>query len=173
MTDRTVPKKAYDRVKTRVKPPPAKIMVKRDVERRQTFSDEDDMIKIDDNEEEMDISLTRSRRSIRTFHGFGPNQLSPLSVTYAANYNEKENKEWVKPLFSSIVYRLPVSRKLIFIVQPLKKKNTVIRILQNKDIRISLFNVIKKEICERKQYNILIEHDFRIFKKHSSFCCCW
>ena len=33
---------------------------------------------------------------------------SPLSVSYAINYNEKENKGWVKPLFSSIVYRLSV-----------------------------------------------------------------
>lgn len=35
---------------------------------------------------------------------------SPLSVRFAKNYNEKENKDWVKPLFSSIVYRLPVSQ---------------------------------------------------------------
>lgn len=125
MADRTVPKKAYVRTKTRVKPPPEKIMVKRDVE-KQIFLDEDNMIKIDDNEEEnesnMDVPLVRSRRSIRMFHGsFGP-QLSPLSVTYADNYNAQENKEWVKPLFSSIVYRLPVSHKpgFDFITQPLK-----------------------------------------------------
>lgn len=121
MTDRTVPKKVYVRTKERMKPPPEKIMVKRDVGRRETFSDEDDMIdKIDDSEEEnernMDIPLMRSRRSIRTFHGPAGPKLSPLSVTYAANYNEKENKEWVKPLFSSIVYRLPVSHKPDFIM---------------------------------------------------------
>lgn len=92
-------------------------MVKRDVEKKLSFLNEND-IKIDDNEEEternMDMPLMRSRRSIRTLHGplFGQNQLSPLSITYAANYNEKENKGWVKPLFSSIVYRLPVSYKL-------------------------------------------------------------
>ena len=91
-------------------------MVKRDVEKGQTFLDEDDMVKINDNEEEneknIDMSLVRRRRSIRMLHGpIGPNQLSPLSVTYASNYNEKENKEWVKPLFSSIVYRLPVNHK--------------------------------------------------------------
>jgi len=116
VTDRTVPKKAYIHTKTRVKPPPEKIMVKRDVaERRQTFLDENDTIKIDNNEEEseknVDMSLVRNRRSIRMLHSpTGPN-LSPLSVTYAANYDEKKNKEWVKPLFSSIVYRLPVSHK--------------------------------------------------------------
>ncbi|XP_011861274.1 PREDICTED: major facilitator superfamily domain-containing protein 6 isoform X2 [Vollenhovia emeryi] len=118
--DRTVPKKAYVRTKTRVKPPPEKIMVKRDANRRQAFSDEDDMIKIDDNDEEsernMDVTLTRSRRSIRMFHGSKSAQLSPMSVVYAANYNEKENKEWVKPLFSSIVYRLPDIQKTFFLL---------------------------------------------------------
>lgn len=126
MTDRTVPKKAYVHTKTRQKPPPEKIMVKREVDKRQTFSDEDDMIKIDDNEEErdMDVPLTRNRRSIRAFHSpLGPNQLSPLSVTYAANYNEKENKEWVKPLFSSIVYRLGVNHKLILLCTRPKNDN--------------------------------------------------
>lgn len=115
VADRTVPKKAYVHTKTRAKPPPVKIMVKRDVEQRQTFLDEDDMIKIDDIEEEsernMDMPLVRSRRSIRTFHGFNPNLLSPMPVTYASNYNELENKDWVKPLFSSIVYRIGVSHK--------------------------------------------------------------
>jgi len=112
--ERTVPKKAYVHIKTHVKPPPEKIMVKRDVEKRQTFLDEDDMVKINDNEEEneknIDMSLVRRRRNTRMFHGsIGPNKLSPQSVIYASNYNEKENKEWVKPLFSSIVYRLPVN----------------------------------------------------------------
>lgn len=131
MADRTVPKKAYVRTKTRVKPPPEKIMIKRDVHERQTISNED-MIQIDDNEEEnernMDGSLMRTRRSIRTLHGpLGPNQLSPLSVTYAANYKEKENKEWVKPLFSSIVYSLPVSHTSLanFIMQLLKNNNNL------------------------------------------------
>ncbi|KAL0126821.1 hypothetical protein PUN28_005292 [Cardiocondyla obscurior] len=121
MTDRTVPKKAYDRTKTREKPPPEKIMVKRDVDQRQTFLVEDDMIKIikmDEEENERNMEpVVRTRRSIRMFHGpLGPNQLSPLSVTYAANYNEKENKEWVKPLFSSIVYRLPDIQKTFFLL---------------------------------------------------------
>lgn len=118
MADRTVPKKAYVSTKTRVKPPPEKIMVKRDMEKKQTFLDKDDMIKINDNEEEnernMDM-LVRNRRSIRMLHGpLGPNHLSPLSVTYADNYNAEENKEWVKPLFSSIVYRLPVGYETDF-----------------------------------------------------------
>ncbi|KMQ92798.1 major facilitator superfamily domain-containing protein 6-like isoform x1 protein [Lasius niger] len=118
--DRAVPKKVHVRTKTRVKPPPEKIMVKRDVENKLTLLNEND-ITLDDDEEEteksMDISLMRSRRSIRTFHSFmGQNQLSPLSITYAANYNEKENKGWVKPLFSSIVYRLPDIQKTFFLL---------------------------------------------------------
>jgi len=113
ITDGTVPKKAYSRTKTPVKPSPAKIMVKRDAEKKPMFLEDGDMIKIEYNEEQngknADVPLTRSRRSIRTFYNPIGSQLSPLSVTYAANYNEKENKGWVKPLFSSIVYRLPVS----------------------------------------------------------------
>lgn len=99
-----------------MKPPPAKIMVKRDVEKKPIFVEEGDMIKIEygeeENERNANVPLTRSRRSIRTFYNPIGNQLSPLPVTYAANYNDKENKGWVKPLFSSIVYRLPVSRML-------------------------------------------------------------
>lgn len=110
MDDRTVPKKAYVRTKTRVKPPPAKIIVKRDVDNRKIFQDEDNIIKIDDSDEEnernMNVPLIRSRRSL---YMFSPNHLSPMAVTNAENYDPKENKEWVKPLFSSIVYRLPVS----------------------------------------------------------------
>ena len=49
--------------------------------------------------------LHRARRSTK-FSSVGQ---SPLSVSYAANYEEKEHKGWVKPIFSSIVYRLPVS----------------------------------------------------------------
>lgn len=116
-----VPKKAYSRSKIRVKPPPEKVMVRRDVEQnlnKLTFSEKDDMVKIDDVEKEdesnADNSFVRIRRNIKTFHGFGgPNQLSPLSVTYAVNYDTKDHKGWVKPLFSSIIYRLPVNYNLL------------------------------------------------------------
>lgn len=92
-------------------------MVKRDVGKKLSLLNEND-INIDDNEEEtgrsMNMPLVRNRRSVRMLHGpaFAQNQLSPSSVTYAENYDEDKNKEWVKPLFSSIVYRLPVSYKL-------------------------------------------------------------
>lgn len=55
------------------------------------------------NEAFPDATSVRNKRNVRNSAG-----QSPLAVSYAANYNEKENKGWVKPLFSSIVYRLPV-----------------------------------------------------------------
>lgn len=53
--------------------------------------------------EEMEPPLVRTKRYVRIPHS----GQSPHTVSYAANYNEQENKGWVKPLFSSIVYRLP------------------------------------------------------------------
>ncbi|XP_031777363.1 major facilitator superfamily domain-containing protein 6 isoform X2 [Nasonia vitripennis] len=41
---------------------------------------------------------------------------SPVSVSYAINYKEKEHKGWVKPVFSSIVYRLPDIQKTFFLL---------------------------------------------------------
>ncbi|XP_012532666.1 major facilitator superfamily domain-containing protein 6 isoform X2 [Monomorium pharaonis] len=120
VTDRTVPKKAYVRPKTRVKPPPEKIMVKREAEGKRMFLEDDEIDKLDDeeeNERNEDMPLVRNRRSLRSCHGpFGSNQLSPLSVTCATNYNDKENKDWVKPLFSSIVYRLSDIQKTFFLL---------------------------------------------------------
>lgn len=124
ITDRVVPKKAYVHTKTRAKPPPEKIMVKRDVESKLTWEgEEDDAVQINDDDAEGDDSnagmfLTRSRRSAKfgTHGSFGEYLLSPLSVTYAENYDAKENKGWVKPIFSSIVYRLPVSLHITMIL---------------------------------------------------------
>ncbi|XP_014478454.1 PREDICTED: major facilitator superfamily domain-containing protein 6 isoform X2 [Dinoponera quadriceps] len=119
ITDGTVvPKKAYVHTKARVKPPPAKVMVKRDVEREQAFLEEkedDAIVQIDDDDEKnANMFLRRSRRN--AIHGSGELPLSPLSVTYATNYNSEENKGWVKPIFSSIVYRLPDIQKTFFLL---------------------------------------------------------
>lgn len=97
-----------------MKPPPEKIMVKREVERRLTLlEEEDDAVHIEDGYEEEDerngVFLTRTRRNAKSPNHGGEYPLSPLSVVYAENYNPNENKGWVKPIFSSIVYRLPVS----------------------------------------------------------------
>lgn len=80
-------------------------MVKREVDVPiETWKTEDSK-----EEHERNAPLFRNRRSVRTYHDYGESQLSPLSVAYATNYNKEQNKGWVKPLFSSIVYRLPVS----------------------------------------------------------------
>lgn len=64
----------------------------------------------EDDEENVEMPLVRRKRYIRVPHS----GKSPHSVAYAANYNERENKGWVKPLYSSIVYRLPVQIAFVF-----------------------------------------------------------
>ncbi|KOC63661.1 Major facilitator superfamily domain-containing protein 6 [Habropoda laboriosa] len=96
LDDGRPPKKAYTHTKTRVKPPPTKVMVKRDVR-------------------DEDLNTPRKppvKRYVRIPHS----GQSPHSVSYAANYNEKENRGWVKPLFSSIVYRQTDIQKTFFLL---------------------------------------------------------
>ncbi|XP_076678331.1 major facilitator superfamily domain-containing protein 6 jef isoform X3 [Andrena cerasifolii] len=164
LDDGKPPKKANTHSKTRVKPPPAKVMVKRDSQQRllsvemllekdgkdevnrgsdedeslfsqQRWSsmqrlpqkgeedelDEDDDVDDDDddddeddkdNQEDVQMPLVRTRRYVWVPHG----GQSPHTVAYAANYNDQENKGWVKPLFSSIVYRLPDIQKTFFLL---------------------------------------------------------
>ncbi|XP_076632024.1 major facilitator superfamily domain-containing protein 6 jef isoform X2 [Colletes latitarsis] len=155
LDDERPPKKAYAHTKPRVKPPPTKIMVKRELDRRDKQEEEEE---VDDNEESLsllgkrrrlsingirkltlveeqekkkqrqreskkdeteaeeeeniEVPLLRTRRYVRVPHS----GQSPHTVSYAANYNERENKEWVKPLFSSIVYRLPDIQKTFFLL---------------------------------------------------------
>lgn len=47
-------------------------------------------------------------RHSRAFHQPTTAGQSPLDVRYASNYKESEHKNWVSPLFSSIVYRTQV-----------------------------------------------------------------
>ncbi|XP_015590380.1 major facilitator superfamily domain-containing protein 6 isoform X2 [Cephus cinctus] len=123
------PKKAYTIVKTRAKPAPPKIMVKRDV-----ASSENDFLQdhryqkpsgmnhlrklmlVEENDDLRDKAAlhTRSRRSVKC--SCASMKKSPCPVTYAFNYNEKENSGWVKPRFSSIVYRLPDIQKTFFLL---------------------------------------------------------
>lgn len=71
--------------------------------RKATLTDDEEMDE-DKDEEDVEVPLVRSKRYVWVPHS----GKSPHTVSYAANYNERENKGWVKPLFSSIVYRLPV-----------------------------------------------------------------
>lgn len=42
--------------------------------------------------------------------------ISPIAVNYASNYNPKKNKNWVSPLFSSIVYTYDDIQKAFFLL---------------------------------------------------------
>lgn len=41
---------------------------------------------------------------------------SPIEVTYAQNYNDKQHKTWVQPIISSIVYRTEDIQKSFFLL---------------------------------------------------------
>ncbi|XP_076295280.1 major facilitator superfamily domain-containing protein 6 jef isoform X2 [Lasioglossum baleicum] len=136
LEDGRPPKKAYTHTKVRAKPPPTKVMVKRgvdeenevsrerklnDKEKKLAFVEDEDELNDDQDEEDVeapvvmprreDKTLSRAKRYIRIH-----SRQSPHTVSYAANYDAAENKGWVKPLFSSIVYRLPDIQKTFFLL---------------------------------------------------------
>jgi len=125
-------------------------MVKRDVE-----VNKDDAIESEKDKKSVRMPLMRNRRAIRMLHG-SIGKLSPLSVTDAANYDEQKNKGWVKPLFSSIVYRLPVSSELWELL-------SFIAIIAIENVEIFLTIRSDREM----------KCDFRISKRRSSCCYCW
>ncbi|KAG8040362.1 hypothetical protein G9C98_000933 [Cotesia typhae] len=86
----------------------------REIEEEEQEDDDDDELDEDSDEEEVDVPLIRRRRSLRFPHL--PLGRSPLPINFAVNYDEKENKDWVKPQFSSIVYRLPDIQKTFFLL---------------------------------------------------------
>lgn len=55
----------------------------------------------------------RTRRAIRPVSEAG---ISPLSVSYANNFNERLHRTWVSPLFSSIVYQTDDIQKAFFLL---------------------------------------------------------
>lgn len=144
LEDGKPPKKAYAHTKTRVKPPPTKVMVKRDAGHEGSWTENEDLFESrqqqwsatkklrkmslnEDEEEEndkneMEPPLVRSKRYVRIPHS----GQSPHAVSYALNYNEQENKGWVKPLFSSIVYRLPVRLIVSRIISRLDRQVIVV-----------------------------------------------
>lgn len=56
-----------------------------------------------ENDEEISVRQVRSAK----IQNFQVGQ-SPLNIDFASNYNEKEQNDWVSPIFSSIVYRTQV-----------------------------------------------------------------
>lgn len=55
----------------------------------------------------------RTRRAVRPVSEAG---VSPLSVSYANNYDEQKQRNWVSPLFSSIVYQTDDIQKAFFLL---------------------------------------------------------
>ncbi|XP_076651289.1 major facilitator superfamily domain-containing protein 6 jef isoform X2 [Halictus rubicundus] len=144
LEDGRPPKKVYTHTKVRAKPPPTKIMVKRGVDekneasREKELNDEEksvknirklpflengdeDELKDDQDEEDVEVPMARTRRRDKTLSRTKRyirmhSRQSPHTVSYAANYDANENRGWVKPLFSSIVYRLPDIQKTFFLL---------------------------------------------------------
>lgn len=58
-------------------------------------------------------SLVRERRAIRPLSEAG---ISPLDVSYVNNFDERLHKDWVSPIFSSIVYRTDDIHKAFFLL---------------------------------------------------------
>ncbi|OAD54077.1 Major facilitator superfamily domain-containing protein 6 [Eufriesea mexicana] len=138
LDDEKPPKKAYTNTKTRVKSPPTKVMVKRDIddeandENKSEFKPQqqwstmrslrkvsllhdekdDELHRHAEVEQHVEVPVVRTKRYVRIHHS----GQSPHTVVYAVNYDERENKGWVKPLFSSIVYRLPDIQKTFFLL---------------------------------------------------------
>ncbi|XP_066156362.1 major facilitator superfamily domain-containing protein 6 [Euwallacea fornicatus] len=60
-------------------------------------------------------SYKRQRRSTRAMYNISAGQ-SPVNVAYASNYKEKEHSNWVKPIISSIVYKMGDIQKAFFLL---------------------------------------------------------
>lgn len=65
------------------------------------------------NKEEANIPLVRRRRSMRAYRTSGG--MSPMSVSFAANYDPAKHSGLVKPRYSTVVYRLSVSNLISII----------------------------------------------------------
>lgn len=85
-----------------LKTPEVPRILKRSVDNLQPLIDNSD-----------EVALNRERRAIRPVSEAG---MSPLSVGYVNNFNEKIHKDWVSPLFSSIVYRTDDIHKTFFLL---------------------------------------------------------
>ncbi|XP_033341634.1 major facilitator superfamily domain-containing protein 6 jef isoform X1 [Megalopta genalis] len=146
LDDGRPPKKAYTHTKVKAKPPPTKVMVKRDVEEEDAASqekktvhsrqdpaknvrklafledEEEDEVNDDKDEEDVEVPVARTKRSANTLNRskryarMPHSRQNPHTVADAANYDATENKGWVKPVFSSIVYRLSDIQKTFFLL---------------------------------------------------------
>lgn len=94
----------------RLRTPEVPRLLKRSVDNLDFFIEGNDMEShVNDDME----SHVRVRRDARPVSEAG---MSPLSVSYVNNYQEKLHKDWVSPLFSSIVYRTDDIHKAFFLL---------------------------------------------------------
>jgi hypothetical protein len=56
-----------------------------------------------------EVGAETHSRVQRAARPYGTAGISPIDVSYANNYVEKIHKNWVSPMFSSIVYRTEVN----------------------------------------------------------------
>lgn len=66
----------------------------------------------DDDDDGSQVTLVRSKRYIPR----PPPGISPLKVTYAVNYDKKENKNWVSPSYSSQIFKKDDVSKVFFLL---------------------------------------------------------
>ncbi|KAF7997037.1 hypothetical protein HCN44_005314 [Aphidius gifuensis] len=129
------PKKAYSYTKVRSKPVKTKIMVERSIDefeieetevyegkkgtRKLMFLSSKENNELQEimeniNEEEANVPLVRQRRSMRAYRTSGG--MSPMSVSFAANYDPVKHSGLVKPRYSTVVYRLSDIQKTFFLL---------------------------------------------------------
>ncbi|CAG9765197.1 unnamed protein product [Ceutorhynchus assimilis] len=61
------------------------------------------------------IEVKRRSKSTRPLYNISAGQ-SPVAVNYAANYREKDHSSWVKPIISTIVYKIADIQKAFFLL---------------------------------------------------------
>lgn len=64
--------------------------------------------------EPSEFLVRKTRSTMRSERNHGATGQSPQNVNFAVNYNKKEHFDWVAPLFSSIIYRTPVSSNVYY-----------------------------------------------------------
>lgn len=84
---------------------------KRSIGNEDALSDLSDVLAAIDNNNSND-TLKRTRRDAPWVDA----GISPIAVNYATNYNVKKHKNWVSPLFSSIVYTYDDIQKAFFLL---------------------------------------------------------
>lgn len=104
---------AYNNTAFELKEPqmPSPRIHKRSIGNEDALSDLSEVLATIDNNNSND-TLKRTRRDAPWVDA----GISPIAVNYATNYNAKKHKNWVSPLFSSIVYTYDDIQKAFFLL---------------------------------------------------------